>query len=304
MIGEQLGSFQIESVLGTGAMGDVYRATKQPENQSVAVKVINGEVAEQATASERFRLEAKILQQFHHPNIVGFVGVGRSKGRLYLAMEYIEGKTLERVLEERGPLPWAEVVDLGIQLCAALQYSHLQGVVHRDLKPSNLMVSEQGQLKLTDFGIAKDLEAAGLTRSGMTVGTAAFMAPEQILGNPVSHQTDLYALGLVLYQMLTGQAAFSARDYVSLLRCHVHQPPPRPSARVPGIPTALDDLVVRLMAKATADRPQDAEAVLLALTRLQKNGHQNGNAVPPGKPCRASWIAWIWRWRSPWSRSA
>ena len=172
------------------------------------MKVISGEIAKQGKAYERFRREAEILQQFRHPNIVRFLALGRYKGTSYFAMEYVAGETLEQLLTRRGPLPWREVVDLGIQICEALHYAHEHGVVHRDLKPSNLMVTEQGQIKLTDFGIAKDLDATALTATGRTLGTAAYMAPEQIRGTPeVSHKTDLYALGIVLYQMLTGQAA-------------------------------------------------------------------------------------------------
>jgi serine/threonine-protein kinase len=176
-------------------------------------------------------------------------------------------------------MPWREVVDLGIQICEALHYAHEHGVVHRDLKPSNLMVSEQGQIKLTDFGIAKDLDATALTAPGRTLGTAAFMAPEQIRGTPeVSHKTDLYALGAVFYQMLTGQAAFSGASAVVLMHCHLNQPPPRPSAKVHEIPAALDDLIIKLMAKAPADRPWDAAAAGLVLTELRDKA-QKGEKI-------------------------
>ena len=169
------------------------------------------------------------------------------------------------------------MVDLGIQICEALHYAHEHGVVHRDLKPSNLMVTEQGQIKLTDFGIAKDLDATALTAPGRTLGTAAFMAPEQIRGTPeVSHKTDLYALGIVLYQMLTGQAAFSGASAVVLMHCHLNQPPPRPSAKVPEIPVVLDDLILKLMAKAPPDRPWDAAAAGQVLTELRDKAEKGG----------------------------
>jgi serine/threonine-protein kinase len=276
MIGEKLGSFRIEAILGTGAMGVVYRATSEA-GKPAAVKVISGEIAKQGKAYERFRREAEILQQFRHPNIVRFLALGRFKGTSYFAMEYVAGETLEQALTRRGALPWREVVDLGIQICDALHYAHEHGVVHRDLKPSNLMVSEQGQIKLTDFGIAKDLDATALTAPGRTLGTAAFMAPEQIRGTPeVSHKTDLYALGIVLYQMLTGQAAFSGASAVVLMHCHLNQPPPRPSAKVPEIPVVLDDLILKLMAKAPPDRPWDAAAAGQVLSELRDKAEKGG----------------------------
>ena len=162
-----------------------------------------------------------------------FLAVGRFRGTSYIAMEYIQGETLEKIIADRGSLPWREVVELGIQICDALHYAHEHGVVHRDLKPSNLMVTADGKIKLTDFGIAKDLDATALTATGRTLGTAAYMSPEQIRGTPaVSHKTDLYALGVVLYQMLTGKPPFEGSTPVVLMHCHLNEPPPRPSAKV------------------------------------------------------------------------
>ncbi len=142
MIGEKLGSFRIEAVLGHGAMGVVYRAVHDTTRKPAAVKVISGEMARSGKAYERFRREAEILQQFRHPNIVRFFALGRSQGTSYFAMEFVAGETLDQVIARRGPLPWREVVDLGIQICEALHYAHEHGVVHRDLKPSNLMVTD------------------------------------------------------------------------------------------------------------------------------------------------------------------
>ena len=190
-------------------MGVVYRGTDVNRNRPVAVKVVSGEIAQGGKVQKRFEREAEILQQFRHPSIVRFLGYGKFRGTYYIAMEFIQGITLEKLINDSGPLPWREVVDLAIQICDALHYAHERGVVHRDLKPSNLMVTEDRKVKLTDFGIAKDLDATTeLTATGRTLGTAAYMAPEQIRGTPaVSHKTDLYALGVVLYQMLTGRAA-------------------------------------------------------------------------------------------------
>jgi serine/threonine-protein kinase len=159
LIGEKLGSFRIESVLGSGAMGVVYLGINEKTGREAAVKVVGGDYSPSNKIKDRFEREAEILQQFRHPNIVRFLAVGRYRGTSYIAMEYIPGVTLEKIIQERDHLPWREVVDLAIQLCAALSYAHERGIVHRDLKPSNLMVTTEGNLKLTDFGIAKDLDA-------------------------------------------------------------------------------------------------------------------------------------------------
>jgi eukaryotic-like serine/threonine-protein kinase len=280
MVGQKLGSFKIESKIGSGAMGEVYRATHEKTGKTAAVKVILGEAANRGNASARFLREAEILEQFRHPNIVRYLARGRYQGTSYYAMEFIQGKPLDDIIEQREFLPWREAVDLAIQLCDALQYSHTHGIIHRDLKPSNLMITEKGQLKLTDFGIAKDLDATALTATGRTLGTAAYMAPEQIRGTPaVSHKTDLYAVGCVLYQMLTGRPPFPGKTAVVLMQAHMAEPPPRPSAKNPDVPRALDDMVIKLMAKEPTERPWDAEAVGHTLRELREKA-ERGETIP------------------------
>jgi serine/threonine-protein kinase len=295
MIGEKLGPFQIETKLGQGAMGVVYKATFEPTGQPVAIKVVHQEQVARGRSMDRFERESDILKQFRHPNIVQHIGVGYSRSRdlSYYAMEYVPGPTLEQVLHERGALPWTEVIELGAQICEALQYAHERGVVHRDLKPSNLLITGSGVLKLTDFGIAKDLDRTALTATGRTLGTAAYMAPEQIRGTPeVSHKTDLYSLGCVLYQMLTGETPFDGKSAVVLMHKHIEEPPPRPSSKNPEIPRELDKLVVKLMAKNRDDRPWDAQAVGVSLGELrQKAAGQEPVAMAfdhlPANPARA-----------------
>ena len=290
LIGEKLGSFRLEEILGSGAMGVVFRATQETTGRPAAVKIVHGELAQKGKVFDRFEREAEILKQFRHPNIVRWLAWGRFKGTSYFAMEYVEGVTLERVLQERGELPWREVVDLTIQLCDALQYAHDKSVIHRDLKPSNLMITADGKLKLTDFGIAKDLErTTQLTAPGRTLGTAAYMAPEQIRGTPaVSHKTDLYSLGVLMYQMLTGKTPFDGASAVVLMHCHINEAPPRPGDKVAELPKELNELVVKLMAKAPADRPWDAAAVGHSLTELRDKAAR-GQAISmvwpePGSP--------------------
>jgi serine/threonine-protein kinase len=271
-------------------MGVVYRAIYEKTGRPAAVKVISGEIAQGEKVRKRFEREYEILNQFRHPGIVRLLAWGKFRGTRYIAMEFVDGVTLEKSLQDRGPLPWREVVELGIQVCDALHYAHERGIVHRDLKPSNLMVTADAKVKLTDFGIAKDLDpdATPLTATGRTLGTAAYMAPEQIRGMPaVSHKTDLYALGIVLYQMLTGKPPFEGGTPVVLMHYHLNEPPPRPSAKVAEIPRALDDLVVALMAKGPADRPWDAAAVGLVLTELKEKA-ERGAVIPMVWPTGAS----------------
>ena len=269
LIGEKLRSYRLDSVLGSGAMGVVYLATDEKRGHPAAVKVVHNELAQGPNVQSRFIREAEILRHFSHPGIVRFLGGGKFRGTLYIAMEFIQGSTLEKILEERGAIPWREAATLAVQICNALHYAHEHGVIHRDLKPSNLMITEDGKVKLTDFGIAKDLDKTALTAPGRTLGTAAYMAPEQIRGTPpVSHKTDLYSLGVVLYQMLTGRPPFEGSTAVVLMHCHMNEEPPRPSDKVHEIPKALDNLVVSLMAKVPSDRPWDAAAVEHILTEL------------------------------------
>ncbi|MDB5351332.1 MAG: protein kinase family protein [Planctomycetota bacterium] len=269
MIGQRLGSFLIEEQVGAGAMGVVFRAVNEKTGKTAAVKVITADGGQKASIPKRFERESDILQQFRHPNIVRFLAVGRYRGTHYFAMEYVNGGTLEEVLDRRGFLPWREAVAYAIEILDALHYAHQRNVIHRDLKPSNLLLTDKGQIKLTDFGIAKDLDAEALTATGRTLGTAAYMAPEQIRGEPpISHKTDLYAMGCLLFQMLSGHIPFKGPAAVVMMNKHLTEKPARVSTKNPNVPRALDDLVLALMAKDVTKRPWDAEKVRFDLEEL------------------------------------
>src|SRR5262249_46754686 len=179
LVGQKLGPFLIEKELGSGAMGTVYRGRHEKTGQMVAIKVMSPSVSSSAQSLARFEREAAILKQLKHPNIVRYFGASRAGKVLFYAMEYLEGETLADMLERGDRLTWETVISIGQQLCLALQHAHDQGIVHRDLKPSNLMILPDGTLKLTDFGIAKDLDESQLTGTNATVGTASYMSPEQ-----------------------------------------------------------------------------------------------------------------------------
>lgn len=286
--GAQIGPFVIERDIGAGAMGAVYRGLYPKTGQKVAIKIMLPGAAENKSTAERFRREIEILKQFAHPNIVRIVGDGKHQGQRFYAMEYIQGESLDRVLSRRGRISWEEVVQYGQQLCAALQHAHSKGVVHRDLKPSNLMLLPDGTLKLTDFGIAKDLDVTQLTEANCTVGTASYMSPEQCKGErDLSQKSDLYSLGVVFYELLTGRKPFVAENVMDMFMLHVKGVPERPS-RLVDVPKWLDILIMQLLEKKPDQRPRDAAMVGQALADVLEKveaGHSAGvEAIKSRKP--------------------
>ena len=191
-----LGPFLIEKKLGVGGMGIVYKATYTKNGADVALKVLPLSLTVNKLLVDRFTREMAILKKLKHPRIVQFFGGGSQNGQHFYAMEFVDAGTLADLLREKGRLPWQQAIEFAVQICEALEYAHDQGIVHRDLKPANLFLGQDGKLRLGDFGIARDSDATALTASGSTVGTHAYMAPEQITGKqPISNKTDLYALG-------------------------------------------------------------------------------------------------------------
>ncbi len=272
LVGQKIGPFEIESELGTGAMGSVYRAILHQDgkaDKTVALKVIAFGLSGNEQALARFEREANILKQLRHPNIVRLYATGRHKKTPFFAMEYVAGQSLDKIMAERtsgpvgrAPFTWEEVVELGKPLCAALQHAHDKGIIHRDLKPSNLMMSNEGIIKLTDFGIAKDVDVTALTRANNTIGTAAYMSPEQCKGEMhLTGKSDIYSLGVVFYELLTGRKPFVAESSVDMFMLHVQGEFIRPARLKPEIPIWLDTLVVQMMEKKPEHRPRDAAMV-------------------------------------------
>ena len=269
LLGQSIGPFAIEKEVGNGAMGTVYLA-RHEKGLRVAIKVMAPGLTSKVS-QERFKRESDILKQLKHPNIVRLIASGRFHGSPFYAMEYIEGESLDHVMARRGRITWEEVVAIGQQLCAGLQHAHEKGIVHRDLKPSNLMVLENGTIKLTDFGIAKDLDVTQLTAANCTVGTAAYMSPEQCRGDPnITAKSDLYSLGIMFYELLTGKKPFAAESAMLMFELHVNGTFERPSRMVLDIPVWLDTLVCQLMEKSPEKRPFNAETVGQALGRVKE----------------------------------
>ncbi len=261
--------FELEEQLGAGGMGVVYKARYVRNDRRVAVKLLPDHVAANETLAARFAREMEVLKELKHPHIVHCFG-GTTEGKQWFyAMELVEGGSIETRLREKGRLPWEEVIEYGLQICQALAHAHKNNVIHRDLKPANLLLTRAGQIKLADFGLALVTDGDRLTAAGKTMGTFLYMSPEQIRGKPpLSPQSDLYSLGCVLYEMLTGAAPFQGENPGQVLHQHVHQPPSRITSKVLDCPPALEEIVLSLLAKAPEDRPATANEVAARLSKI------------------------------------
>jgi len=288
MADKHVGPFLLGAKLGDGGMGVVYRATYTKTGQEVALKVLPLELSDDEKIVARFERELEILKKLKHPHIVQCYGGGRTGKQRFYAMEIVPGGTLSRMLKQRNQLPWQEVIEYSIQICDALHYAHSNGIIHRDLKPANLLISKDGRLKLSDFGIARDIAATALTATGRTVGTYHYMAPEQINGNsPVSHKTDLYALGCVVYEMLTGSPPFDGENPAQIFHGHLNKNIPRAAKLALDCPVWLDGLIAQLLDKNPDKRPFDAASTSLAFQEVRDKVARNvslaGHAVS-GQP--------------------
>ncbi|HTU16773.1 MAG TPA: serine/threonine-protein kinase [Gemmataceae bacterium] len=272
LVGQQFGPFTIDRELGSGAMGTVYRGRYTKTGQLMAIKIMApGIGSTNAAAADRFEREITVLKQLNHPNIVRFYGAGKHQRNRYFAMEFIDGESLDKIMSRRGRMTWEEVAELGKQLCSALQHAHDQGIIHRDLKPSNIMMLSDGTLKLTDFGIAKDIDLDALTATNCTVGTAAYMSPEQCKGmSDLTLKSDLYSLGVLFYELVTGRKPFKADNAMDMFMQHVNGTFERPSRLVLDIPVWLDTLICQLLEKKPEQRPLDANMVANTLGTIQE----------------------------------
>jgi len=265
----KIGPFQIESKLGVGGMGIVYRATYIKTGQVVALKALAPELCADPKVTKRFEREMEILKKLKHPNIIRYYGGVSTPNQQFYAMEIIAGGGLDVLLRKVGRFTWQQTVDYAMQVSKALEHAHNAGIVHRDLKPANLLMTKQGVIKLTDFGIARDSQATQLTQAGKTVGTLAYMAPEQITGkSPITRRTDLYALGCLMFQMMTGRTPFESATQPELLFKHIEEEPPSVREFNPDCPRYLEVLIADLMEKDPNDRPFDALAVQVRLDEV------------------------------------
>ncbi|SOB83318.1 protein kinase domain-containing protein [Streptomyces sp. 1331.2] len=261
MIGRALnGRYELVGILGVGGMATVWRGVDRVLGRQVAVKVLNGGLADDPRFAERFSREAQHAAMLVHPRIVMVFDSGVDEGTPFIVMELVNGRSLAALLAEQRTLPVERAVGVATAVCEALAVAHAAGLVHRDIKPGNIMITDDGGVKVVDFGIARAGSSSNLTQAASVLGTAAYLSPEQATASELDGRTDLYAVGCVLTEMLTGATPFTAETPVAIAFKHVSEQPLPPSARRPGLPPALDAAVLRLLAKNPADRPADATA--------------------------------------------
>jgi serine/threonine-protein kinase len=260
------GRYRVISRLGSGGMADVYLAQDQLLGREVAVKVLHHHFAEDHEFVERFRREASSAAGLSHPNIVAIFDRGEWNGTYYIAMEYVAGRTLKAIVREQGALDPASAIDIVVQILRAARFAHKRGVIHRDLKPHNVILDEEGRARVTDFGIAR-AGASDMTLTGSIMGTAQYLSPEQAQGLAVSAASDLYSVGVILYELLTGVVPFEGETAVAIAFKQVSAEPLPPSALRQGIPASLDAVVLRVLAKDPAQRYADADELIAALER-------------------------------------
>jgi serine/threonine-protein kinase len=260
------GRYRIIRKLGSGGMANVYLAEDEELGRRVAIKILNDRYANDELFIERFRREAKSAAGLSHPNIVSIYDRGEAEGTYYIAMEVIEGRSLKELILTRGPLPITNALMFAREILDALRFAHRHGIIHRDIKPHNILIGER--VKVTDFGIAR-AGTSQMTEAGSIMGTAQYLSPEQARGAPVTAASDLYSVGIVLYEMLTGKVPFTGDSPIEIAMKHLNEPPKPPSRIRPEIPEELDQVVLRALAKEPEQRYQTAEEFIEDLTRVE-----------------------------------
>ena len=285
LIGQRLGNYDIVKEIGRGGMAVVYRAYQRSLNRHVAIKVLAPQLSFDQQFVERFQREARAAARLQHPNIVVIHDVAHQQGIYYLVMELLEGRTLKQLIEEKGSLSPKQAARIVEQVASALDYAHQHGFVHRDVKPANIFVGKDDRTTLADFGIAKAAsETQHLTRTGMLIGTPEYMSPEQAEGGRVDHRTDLYALGVVLYQMLAGRAPFQSTTPHAILHAVIYEPPPPLRQLRPNLSPAVESVVMKSIAKKPAQRYQAGSEMVAALKAALAGHAAEPVAAPPPRP--------------------
>lgn len=267
--GQRVGDYEVLGLLGSGGMGQVYRVRNIISDRQEAMKVLLPDYASEPELAARFVIEIRTVAALEHPNIAQLRTAFQLQNQLVMVMEFVDGVTLEK-LKGSEQIPVEKALDYAAQILSALIYSHNCGVTHRDIKPANIMITSHGLVKLMDFGIAKSTENLQLTRPGTTMGSIYYMSPEQVLGGTVDARSDLYSLGITMYEMLTGRRPFHADSSFSVLNAHLRETPVPPIEINPKLPSALNQIILCAMAKDPADRFQSADEMRSAIRSLQQ----------------------------------
>ncbi len=268
--------YEILGEAGHGSMGNLYKARDRETGEIVALKLLKPEIASDQAMMDRFKNELLFARKITHKNVCRVYEFNRVAGIAYTSMEFVEGESLRSVLNRFGGLPQRKATDLALQICSGLKEAHAQGIVHRDLKPENVMIDAQGNVKIMDFGIARSMEA-GTRLTGSMVGTPAYMAPEQVAGKPVDYRTDIYSLGLMLYEMFTGAPAFSADNSIAVALKQMREDPPPPHEIEPNIPVGTERAILKCLEKDSAKRFQ-------SIAELESNLRSTAPAMAPARP--------------------
>jgi serine/threonine protein kinase len=256
MIGNIVGNYRITGKIGEGGMGEVFKGMDLMLEREVAIKMLHPDIARQPQVVERFRTEAVTHSRLNHPHIATLYAFFRHENDYFMVMEYVPGETLDHVLQRSGPLPSARALPLFYQVLEGIEYAHQLNVIHRDIKPANIMVTAQGGLKVMDFGIARKVGSSRLTRTGHLVGTFEYMSPEQIQGLEVDARSDIYSLGILLYELLTGRLPFGGSSEYELMKSQIESVPPPPRQFAAGIPVPVEEAILRALAKRPEERFQ------------------------------------------------
>lgn len=259
---ESIGNYKITGRLGRGGMGDIYKAVQASLDRTVALKVLSPQMGRSEEFSKRFEIEAKAISMLQHHNIVSIYEYGEEQGMKYFAMQFVDGEDLGRRIAKKGNMSFEEIIDVAKQICRGLRYAHSQEIIHRDIKPQNILIEKGGVCRLSDFGIARIFQQTNLTMTGMAVGTPEYMSPEQAEGLDLDAQTDIYSLGVVIYEMLTKRPPFSGNNPVAIAYKQVHELPLPPSAFRKDTPKRLELIVLKALKKNKMERYKTIEGML------------------------------------------